>query len=616
MGQNGWQTLNTWLKSGKEDENQPFVQELLDLLLVCPVTVDRLKVTDTAKLVKALRKEGTNTDGVIERANRLYDKWLKVIGASHPPPPDATADVPLLVNGNSGSKVKKLKTRKNSVDVNDSSSNNSTDAALVANGGSGIVAGKQNGLTGNKAVKGPAATTTTTTDMNSPTITPSDLFMESLAPVLSETPKRKKRTSEATDSSSNKKTKTTTTASTSNPVTNDAASPAADPEDLLSHIIEQDMNVDKPVPQPITRSLSDIPVTPTSPLTVSSPLTLTPVSTPTSSRTANPNSLTAVDATPSQLMTPGPDKSYPRGCLHFSTSGKKKSVRWLPDESMTRVKFFDAGDDERVNVWRQSLQNQQNQNENKLAEGQAFRDKGSIEGSGEPKSIWMPLQPIEFNEPVPTFVRGRDSRERLIEAARQSTVLADIFISKDMIPDTPAEPPAEAHITGVSLAEAKLIPLEDPSGGTLTDHSKTPLPIPRNNPLSGDLFLKPHQMALDHNVVPMNPVSLPAGGGPVPKFQSSYVERPFTGANSHMPPMHPNGPMNQSNIRGPVLNGKNGQKPFLSDLRNSKGQKVCGFFYNTGKCYRPNCHFLHTREDVMNWSGNNLNNMQKCKQTV
>lgn len=43
--------------------NWPLVQELLELLLLCPVDVPRLQSNDAPRLVKGLSREGSGNDG-------------------------------------------------------------------------------------------------------------------------------------------------------------------------------------------------------------------------------------------------------------------------------------------------------------------------------------------------------------------------------------------------------------------------------------------------------------------------------------------------------------------------------------------------------------------------
>lgn len=60
MGAGGWSLVYTWLNDAIRAMNWPLVQEILELLLLCPVDVNRLKINSAPKLVKGLCKDGGN----------------------------------------------------------------------------------------------------------------------------------------------------------------------------------------------------------------------------------------------------------------------------------------------------------------------------------------------------------------------------------------------------------------------------------------------------------------------------------------------------------------------------------------------------------------------------
>lgn len=54
----GWHMTHEWLQDAIETLNWPLVQEILELFLLCPVDVNRLKSNNSPKLVKSLSKDG------------------------------------------------------------------------------------------------------------------------------------------------------------------------------------------------------------------------------------------------------------------------------------------------------------------------------------------------------------------------------------------------------------------------------------------------------------------------------------------------------------------------------------------------------------------------------
>ncbi|XP_043070390.1 uncharacterized protein DDB_G0271670 isoform X2 [Drosophila grimshawi] len=74
----GWGLVCTWLGDAIRTMNWPLVQEILELLLLSPVDVNRLKINSAPILVKGLCKDGGN-EGVRILAKRLVEQWLKIV---------------------------------------------------------------------------------------------------------------------------------------------------------------------------------------------------------------------------------------------------------------------------------------------------------------------------------------------------------------------------------------------------------------------------------------------------------------------------------------------------------------------------------------------------------
>lgn len=60
MAAGGWSLVHMWLADGITTKNWPLIQELLELLLCCPVDVERLKSNTAPKLVKTLSKDSSH----------------------------------------------------------------------------------------------------------------------------------------------------------------------------------------------------------------------------------------------------------------------------------------------------------------------------------------------------------------------------------------------------------------------------------------------------------------------------------------------------------------------------------------------------------------------------
>ena len=77
MAVSGWNLVFNWLRDGSDSENWPFVQELLEMLLLCPVDGNRLKSNHTPRIVKALSVSCPHPH-VKLLSKKLVEQWLKI----------------------------------------------------------------------------------------------------------------------------------------------------------------------------------------------------------------------------------------------------------------------------------------------------------------------------------------------------------------------------------------------------------------------------------------------------------------------------------------------------------------------------------------------------------
>lgn len=77
MAAGGWNLVHNWLRDGGDSSNWPFVQELLEMLLLCPVDGNRLKSNHTPKIVKNLSLSCPHSSVRI-LSTRLVEQWLKI----------------------------------------------------------------------------------------------------------------------------------------------------------------------------------------------------------------------------------------------------------------------------------------------------------------------------------------------------------------------------------------------------------------------------------------------------------------------------------------------------------------------------------------------------------
>ncbi|XP_050076606.1 serine/threonine-protein phosphatase 1 regulatory subunit 10 [Anopheles maculipalpis] len=90
MHTGGWSLVHTWLADGIGTKNWPLIQELMELLLCCPVDVERLKINSTPRLVKSLSTDCAH-ESVKVLATKLVEQWLYIVKA----PKQSSPMVPL-----------------------------------------------------------------------------------------------------------------------------------------------------------------------------------------------------------------------------------------------------------------------------------------------------------------------------------------------------------------------------------------------------------------------------------------------------------------------------------------------------------------------------------------
>lgn len=93
MQAGGWTLVHLWLTDAIASSNWPLVHEILELLLLCPVDVERLKSNTAPKLVKQLTKDEHPAE-VKLLAETLVQQWLRIVrGEALPSGNTSTSDV-------------------------------------------------------------------------------------------------------------------------------------------------------------------------------------------------------------------------------------------------------------------------------------------------------------------------------------------------------------------------------------------------------------------------------------------------------------------------------------------------------------------------------------------
>uniref|UniRef100_A0A336LXZ9 CSON007863 protein n=1 Tax=Culicoides sonorensis TaxID=179676 RepID=A0A336LXZ9_CULSO len=110
MQAGGWTLVHLWLTDAITSQNWPLVHEILELLLLCPVDVERLKSNTAPRLVKQLTKDD-HPNEVKLLAETLVQQWLRIVRGEALPSGNTSAseltsenensqDVPATTNNN------------------------------------------------------------------------------------------------------------------------------------------------------------------------------------------------------------------------------------------------------------------------------------------------------------------------------------------------------------------------------------------------------------------------------------------------------------------------------------------------------------------------------------
>lgn len=124
MAAGGWNLVHNWLRDGETSSNWPFVQELLEMLLLCPVDGNRLKSNHTPKIVKNLSLSCPHQHVRI-LSSKLVEQWLKIAHQEK----QLLAAANGMTNGNNGM-VNSGTTEMNKLSVDTTSLDNKVNESL------------------------------------------------------------------------------------------------------------------------------------------------------------------------------------------------------------------------------------------------------------------------------------------------------------------------------------------------------------------------------------------------------------------------------------------------------------------------------------------------------
>ncbi|XP_053204241.1 serine/threonine-protein phosphatase 1 regulatory subunit 10-like [Panonychus citri] len=540
LERDGWDLINAWLKESIDVDNYRFICELLDLLVKCPMNIDRLKQNDTPKLVKSLSKHSDKE--VSNKAKLVVNKWTELIKPNE--------------NVNNGNLAKKKRKKEKSQDDDDGDTgkinkvkgtggdaNNSGDVITAKNltktaedvatnesvsnvnrprttakikyGKSrsvGILeelnasSGKSKGLNkkgddnpdksgpGNKSnnlnnnnstpvsnIGQPVQSKTASKQPSKPTLKEAVGFIEDIVSLSTTGQGRKRRKSDSkSKSSSTPGSNTAKDSGTGDSNQADEPGTGQEPMDLnddTSNEVEEER---------ITSASGD-----------DSNSNTNFSNTNTNNNIDDDNDKLPIVPELDNLVIPEIEPSKLSGVIksilsYGRQSGKsKKSVRWRGDDRLREIKFFELDETERTNVSKSNFGDfraNDIRNERQMLQqlrsnrGNPGTPAATMTPSTDKCITYLPWKLILIDLPpgLPLIESGSQSEEKRIQAAMANNVLlnADFFPIKENPNEYYPKEPDAMEPGGERNDGPTVIPLED-ENFTITDYSSLPPPQPR-----------------------------------------------------------------------------------------------------------------------------------------
>lgn len=487
MSVGGWNILNKWLVEAKKTENFPVLLELLEVLRDLPVNIDTLKQGNTGKIIKHLTK--LENQDVKKLASGIVKQWMSLVrnqtGTSE------KGDKPKLngsANGEDtlqGSKqavsLTEGKPAKRMRDNNSTDSNRSPQVEKKAKTLNEVKSDVKQSMAQKNVSK-----TKVIPPQPKPVAMESAGFMNALTIAASAAPVRKrKRVSTASKTGTTNTTTSTSSATTTKPTYTgildailDSQSQTHGQEDGRE---KEKENRDKEVDSSGNNKSASSPNG--SPDDTSAPSGDIGDFSKISEPSEKDNSPNAASQASTDTVTSAADDLEEKPT---KKSKKGKRVTWPDDDANLAIfHYFEMDEDERALV-RHPV------NFLDAAHNEMVRERQLVEQAKRLSEDIM-AERIKWYRPRALTLehqmeKGSKSTQRQIQKTREASILADIFLTKSSLPDSPAEP--EPDNQKGSPEEPRVIP-HDEKG---TTHVPAKAPVVSSN--NSSVQLPPALMSL------------------------------------------------------------------------------------------------------------------------
>ncbi|KAL9989493.1 hypothetical protein ACROYT_G004052 [Oculina patagonica] len=444
MSIGGWSILNRWLVEAKKNENFPVLVELLEVLRDLPVNIDTLKQGNTGKIIKHLTK--LENQDVKKLSSAIVKQWMSIVrnqtGVADKvdkPKQNGSADGEDTVQGSKQAVSLPLtegKPAKRMRDNSSTDSNRSPKPEKKSKTLSEVKSDVKQSLAQKNVSK-----TKVIPPQPKPVAMESAGFMDALTSAASAAPvrKRKRVFTAAKTGTTNTTTTTSSTATTKPSYTGildailDSQSQTHGQEDGRE---KEKESKDKDADSTSNKSGSSPNGSPEN--SSSAPSGDIGDFSKGSEPSEKENSPNSASQTSSDTTT-GDDASLEEKPAKKSKKGKK--VQWPSDDANLAIfHFFEMDEDERALV-RHPV------NFLDAAHNEMVRERQLVEQAKRLSEDIM-AERLKWYRPKPLTVenqaeRGAKSTQRQIQKTREESILAYLFLNKQSLPDSPAEPETE-----------------------------------------------------------------------------------------------------------------------------------------------------------------------------
>lgn len=436
----GLKLLNSWLTLGKKEDNVPFLKQIIKVLEMLPVTLKDLRAYPVGKNINRLKNHPDKE--LSENVNKVMEKWMNLLSSA--------ADLKLQLDEKKA--LKKLEAEKKALEEK---------KRLQAE------------VEAKKSAQEKAAT---------------DDFDSMLSEATKPTPKPKLAPDHLRNAKRHKLQLLSSEDDKKKPVTKTATAvtKALSSDDIRKAKLKEKIlngTQDEEAQEPPTKKIRTAAYTPGMNLK-SKEDRLSPFE---PMETEQPKE-------PEPQISPLTKKGLPKKKVHWPAAAQLELIKTFDTEPRFNpdVNFDQARLKEHIKE-RESIRSKKKEEEQEWVKKKEML---------EPSIKWRSPPAIDLPDSH-NFVRGEESKQKVIESSRQESILTVFYFNPQDIPDTPSEP--DMPTPEYDDSQTRIIPFEE-----RVEPPKAPEPTPANLSLDPNLLSNLSALLAQHQPL-FNPVATQTG---------------------------------------------------------------------------------------------------------